>query len=177
MMLAVGLLAGCGGRGEEPNAFADRAYVRILPPSVHGPELEVHGTARDAQGRLLADRVFLFQLEAPDAGLIEGRLRTDEFGRYGVHTVFPRSRGGNPALLTFEFGDPHGEPYQGSGVIALATPSATGTAANGLRPELGADSVYRLIHDLKPGYNGPRVGLEPWDPILERPRRRPGRAR
>jgi hypothetical protein len=120
-------LGACSRQGAEPNAFEVRSFVRILPPEVKGPELELRGTARDEKGKPLANCVLVLSLEAPDAGTIIGRLRTDEYGRYGVRTVFPRSRAGVPALLEIQFG----EPYRAAAVLALAAPGGTGSAANG----------------------------------------------
>ena len=130
----VWVIAGCSGHGAEPNAFEARAFVRMLPPKVNGPELELRGTARDGKGKPLADCVLVMSLEAPDAGTIVGRLRTDEYGRYGVRTVFPRSRAGGPALVEIQFG----EPYRAAAVLALA---AVGTAGASNRP---CQSPYRI---------------------------------
>lgn len=96
-----------------------------------------------------------------------GRLRTDEYGRYGVRTVFPRSRAGGPALVEIQFG----EPYRAAAVLALAAPGATGSAANGYASLRGSDGVYRLTHDIAPGYNGPGPGYALADSLLARPGR------
>lgn len=161
-------LVGCSQRGAEPNAFVPRAFARILPPRANGPEFELRGVLRDEHGAPLRNHALVISYDAPGVGEIVGRLRTDEYGRYGVRMVFPRSQAGSPAFIAFGFGDSY---RGGGGGLALAVPGATGTAANGLKSIRGGDGVYRLMRDLQPGYIGPGIVYPMWDSLLRQTRR------
>jgi hypothetical protein len=143
----------CGAPHEDgaaPTAWS----IRIASPNEPGQPLELYGSLRDRHGAPLTKRsVRVSQEDASGAwDRLEGTLRTDEYGRYRVRTVFPHSHGGSPAYVYFQTTGqfPPGEP---AAVLALSAPDARGSAASGLRVVPGPDGVWRMTADLRPGYN------------------------
>lgn len=146
-------LAGCGARdggSEAPAAWS----IRIASPGEPGQPLELYGIIRDANGVPLARRrVRVSQVDASgDWDRLTGTLRTDEYGRFRVRTVFPRSHGGSPANVYFEIQGRFLHAEQAA-VLALSAPDARGSAASGLLAVAGPDGVWRITTDVRPGYN------------------------
>lgn len=165
--LALALTACDAPRGEgraAPQAWS----IRIASPDEPGQPLELHGILRDRRGAPLPNRsVRVSQEDASGAwDRLQGTLRTDEYGRYRVRTVFPHSHGGSPAYVYFQIQE--GILFtQRAAVLALSAPDARGSAASGLRMIPGPDGVWRLSADLRPGYNDRENTLPFGGPALQ----------
>ena len=136
--------------------------IRIASPEEPGQPLVISGILRDANGAPVANRVV--RVTHDDArgasDRLSGTLRTDDYGRYLVRTVFPFAHGGNPAIVYFEVPG-RVFPGQPTALLELSAPEARGSAGSGFRAIAGADGVWRVTADLRPGYNGPRNAVLP----------------
>lgn len=134
--------------------------VRLAPADEPGEPFEMTGVVRDRGGPpLRRAKVYVYHADASGAyGRSNGpprlasTLLTDDRGRYRVRSVFPGSYGGFAAHVHFEIL----EPALGAGFLNVEPAGSRRSRFGGnYVVERGADGVWRLTVDLKPGMMTP----------------------
>ncbi len=152
--------AGCTKAPDANRAVPIASSIRLGLPDEPGQPLQISGIFRDEHGEPVVNR--LVRVTQDDASgafdQLSGTLRTDEYGRFLVRTVFPFTHGGSPGYVNFQA---VGRAFPGGpiAVLAISAPDARGTAGNGMRASSGADGVWRVTADVEPGYNGLDNGI------------------